>query len=184
MAEQKKTRILLKNVRLSYANIFEPKAMNEGDDPKYSVSLIIDKNDENNIKKIKQAIENAKANGKAEKFGGKVPANLRTPLRDGDTDREDDDAYNNAYFLNANSKQAPEVIDQRKLPATDADVYSGCYAHVTVNFYPYAVSGNKGIAVGLGNIMKAKDGERLSGGASAESDFADIDAEDDDDLFD
>lgn len=186
MAEQKQTRVMVQ-ARASYAHIFEPHAVNEGDDEKYNVSLIISKDDEKSLNSINKAIENAKENGK-EKFGGKIPANLKTPLRDGDVDREDDDAYENAYFINANTKRKPQVLDMQGQRTDDPDdVYSGCYIRVTVNFYPFAVSGNKGIACGLGNIMKAKDGEPLSGGgAKAEDEFAefiDFDA-DLDEMFD
>lgn len=187
MAEQLKTRVMV-YARASYAHIFEPQAINEGDEPKYNVSLIIDKNDEKSINNINKAIENAKQNGK-EKFGGKIPANLSTPLRDGDTDREDDEAYQNAYFLNAKTKRKPQVLDMDGQRTDDPDeVYSGCYIRVTVNFYPYVVSGSKGIACGLGNIMKAKDGEPLAGGgAKAEDEFAefiDLDNDSLDELFD
>lgn len=187
MAEQLKTRIMIKNARASYANIFQAKAINEGDDEKYSISLIIPKDDEKTIANINKAIENAKEVGK-EKFGGKIPKNLKTPLRDGDDEREDDEAYQGCYFMNATTKRKPQVLDTVGQRTDDPDeVYSGCYIHITVNFYAFAVSGNKGIACGLGNIMKAKDGEPLSGGgAKAEDEFAEFinfDA-DLDDMFD
>ncbi|MEX6053044.1 DUF2815 family protein [Mammaliicoccus sciuri] len=186
MTEQLKTRMVIKNARASYVTIFEPKAINEGDEPKYSMSIIIPKSDTATIKRIEKAIENAAQNGKNTKFGSKVPANLKTPLRDGDIEREDDPAYADSYFINANTKLKPDVIGMDKLPLTNpTDLYSGCYVHVSVNFYPFAVSGNKGVAAGLGNVMKAKDGEPLGGTVSAENDFADIDAEEDefDDLI-
>lgn len=180
MAEQKQTKVLIKNVRASYAHVFEPQAINEGDEPKYNTSLIVSKDDTESVNKINKAIANAAENGK-EKFGGKVPANLKKPLRDGDIDREDDEAYENAYFLNANTKRKPQVLDMDGQRTDDPDdVYSGCYIHVTVNFYPFAVNGNKGVACGLGNIMKAADGEPLGGGgAKAEDDFAELLSDDD-----
>jgi len=97
--------------RLSYTNLFEPKSIN-GSDPKYSVSLIIPKSDKQTISKIQKAIEEAKKEGLS-KFGGKMPANLKTPLRDGDIDRPDDPAYANSYFINTNSKDAPQIVDAR-----------------------------------------------------------------------
>jgi len=184
MAEQKQTKVMVKKARASYAHIFEPQAINEGDEPKYNISLIISKDDTETIDKINQAVENAKENGK-EKFGGKIPKNLKTPLRDGDEEREDDEAYQNAYFLNANTKRKPQVLDMDGRRTDDPeDVYSGCYIHATVNFYPFAVSGNKGVACGLGNIMKAADGEPLGGGgAKAEDDFAEFLTDDEFDEF-
>lgn len=184
MAEQKQTKVMIKNARASYAHVFEPQAINEGDEPKYNISLIISKYDTETIDKINKAVENAKENGK-EKFGGKIPKSLKTPLRDGDEEREDDEAYQNAYFLNANTKRKPQVLNMDGKRTDDPeDVYSGCYLHATVNFYPFAVSGNKGVACGLGNLMKAADGEPLGGGgAKAEDEFAEFLTDDDFDEF-
>ena len=174
----RETKVVLTNVRLSYANLFTPKAIQEGAQEKYSVSLIIDKNDTETIDLVKKAIENAKAEGKVAKWGGKLPGNLKQPLRDGDTDREGDDAYANSYFINANSTQAPEVVGKfrdpetgKPLPLGEDEVYSGCYANVSVNFFAYDARGNKGIGAGLGNVQKVKDGDRLGGKTSASSDF-------------
>lgn len=175
------TKVITGKVRASFVHIFEPHAMEEGQEKKYSMSIIIPKSDTKTIEKIENAIEAAKEQGKAEKFGGKVPPKLKTPLRDGDEERPDDPAYQDSYFLNASSKQAPGVIDQNKIKLTDSTtVYSGCYVRVSINFYPFAVSGNKGIAAGLNNVQKWADGEPLSGAATAEEDFDELDTDDDD----
>lgn len=108
-----------------------------------------------------------------DKFGGKKPkpSAIKTPLRDGDTDR-DDDAYADAMFINANSTTAPQVVDARVKPLLDRDeVYSGCYVNVSVNFYAFNTNGNRGVAAGLGNIQKVRDGERLDGSVSADKEF-------------
>lgn len=108
--------------RLSYAHLWEPDSIN-GSEPKYSVSCIIDKEDKETIAKIKKAIEIAKDEGKG-KWGGKIPANLKTPLRDGDIDRPEDEAYADSMFLNANSKQAPQIVDRQVQPILDqSEVY-------------------------------------------------------------
>ncbi len=180
------TKVITGAVRLSYANLFEPKSIN-GSEPKYSVSLIIPKKDKQMIAVIEEAIENAKERDKG-KWNGKIPANLKTPLRDGDIDRPDDDVYADSYFINANSTKAPTVVGTLKdkatgkpIPLGEDEVYSGCYARVSVNFYGFNVSGSKGIACGLGNVQKIDDGERLGGGSSAEEDFEfdEVDVEDD-----
>jgi len=140
------TRVLISEARLSYANVWEPKSIN-GSDPKYSCSIIIDKKDKEAIEAINQAIDIAIQEG-AGKFGGKIPnkAALKLPLRDGDLEREDD-AYQGSFFLNANAKVAPQIIDRRKRPIADkTEVYSGIYASVTVSFYAFNVNGNRGIA--------------------------------------
>ena len=170
------TKVVTGKVRLSYANIFEPRSIN-GSEPKYSVSLIIPKDDTQQLEVIRQAIENAKESDK-HKWGGKIPANLKLPLRDGDLERPDDEAYENSYFINANSTRPPVVVGTKIDRATgkairlgEDEVYSGCYARVSIDFYGFNAAGNKGIACGLGNIQKIADGERLGGGSTAEEDF-------------
>ena len=171
------------DTRWSYANVWEAKSINGGT-PKFSVSLIIPKSDTKTVAKIKAAIEAAYYEGEAKlKGNGKsVPpmAALKTPLRDGDTERPDDEAYANAYFINANATTAPGIVDADRNPVlTRSEVYSGVYGRASISFYAFNSNGNKGIACGLNNLQKLRDGEPLGGKASAESDFA----TDDDDEF-
>ena len=166
------TKVVTGVVRLSYEHVWEPASVN-GSNPKYSVSLIIPKSDTKTIAAINQAIDNAIRDGAA-KFGGKIPPKgaLKLPLRDGDTEREDE-AYRDAYFINANSTTAPQIVDRSVQPILDrSEVYSGCYARVSINFYAFNSNGNRGIACGLGNIQKVRDGEPLGGKMSAADDFA------------
>lgn len=169
---QNQTRIITGEIRLSYAHVWEPNSI-QGGKPKYSVSLIIPKTDKATITAIEKAIDAAIDAGIA-KFGGKRPnkAALKLPLRDGDVER-DDEAYAGAVFVNANSTVAPQIVDENVQPILDrSEVYSGCYARVSLSFYAFNTNGNKGIACGLGNIQKTRDGEPLGGGRiSAESDF-------------
>lgn len=178
IAKRTGTKVTTGKVRLSYAHLFEPHAI-EGNEPKYSVSVIIPKTDTETLKAIKEAVNEAKEQGKS-KWGGKVPPTLKTPLRDGDAERPDDEAYANCYFLNANSKNKPGIVDQNVQPILDAtEVYSGCYARLTLNFYAYSASGNKGIAAGLGNVQKLEDGEPLGGFTRAEDDFDSVETAED-----
>ena len=108
------TKVVTGEVRFSYLQVFEPKAIEDGADPKYSVSLVISKDDKKTIAKFEAAIEAAKEQGKS-KWGGKTPANLKLPLRDGDKDRPDDPVYENCMFVNATSKQRPGLVKQRCL---------------------------------------------------------------------
>ncbi len=172
------------DTRWSYANVWDPKSINGGT-PKYSVSLIIPKSDKVTIQKIKAAIQSAYEEGESKlKGSGKsVPSLsvLKTPLRDGDLERPDDEAYKNAYFVNANSATAPGIVDADRQQIIDrSEVYSGVYGRASINFYAFNSNGNKGIACGLNNLQKIKDGEPLGGKASAESDFA---TDDDDDFL-
>ena len=86
--------------RISFANIWEPKSIN-GSDEKYSVSLLIPKDDKATLAKIKKAIEAAKEAAKEKKWSGKIPANLKLPMHDGDIDRPDDENYAGHFFFNA-----------------------------------------------------------------------------------
>lgn len=176
------TKVITGEVRFSYAHVWEPKAHNEGDKPKYSVSIIIPKTDKTTLDKMDKAIAAATAEGKASKWGGKVPGRLKTPLRDGDDERPDDPAYANAFFLNASSLSMPGIIDTNRNEILDKDeFYSGCYGKASLNFYAFSANGNKGVAVGLNNLLKTKDGEPLgSVSVKAEDDFAnEFDAADD-----
>ena len=170
------------NTRWSYANVWEAKSINGGT-PKFSVSLIIPKDDTVTVNKIKAAIQSAYEEGQSKlKGSGKtVPALsvLKTPMRDGDLERPDDEAYANSYFINANSAAAPGIVDADRQPIIDrSEVYSGVYGRASINFYAFNSNGNKGIACGLNNLQKMKDGEALGGKSRAEDDFATGDDED------
>ncbi len=172
------------NTRWSYVNAWEPKSINGGT-PKYSVSLIIPKSDTKTIEKIQAAIQAAydEGQGKLKGNGKSVPALsvLKTPLRDGDAERPDDEAYADSYFINANSGTAPGIVDADRQPILDrSEVYSGVYGRASINFYAFNSNGNKGIACGLNNLQKIKDGEPLGGKSRAEDDF---DTEEEDDFL-
>ena len=166
------------NTRLSYFHGWDPVSINGGAE-KYSVSVLIPKTDEETVNAINAAIDAALEEGAA-KFGGKKPhrATIKLPLRDGDFER-DDEAYKGHWFINANSTTPPQIVDRAVRPILDrSEVYSGCYARVSLNFYAFNSNGNKGVACGLGNIQKVRDGEPLGGKTSAADDFATL-ADDD-----
>lgn len=170
--------------RWSYANVWDAKSINGGI-PKYSVSLIIPKSDTKTVEKIRAAIQAAYEEGqpKLKGNGKSVPALslIKTPLRDGDTERPDDEAYKNSYFINANSATAPGIVDADRNPILErSEVYSGVYGRASISLYAFNSNGNRGIACGLNNLQKISDGEPLGGKARAEDDF---DTEDDDDFL-
>ena len=182
MPKQIDTKAVTGKARFSYANVWEPKSINDGEE-KYSVSLIIPKGDKKTIKDIEKAVEAAKKAGMP-KFGGKIPSNLKMPLRDGDIDREEDENYADSYFINANCKTKPGIVDKKGQPIIDStEFYSGCYGYASITFYAFNSKGNKGIACGLNNLMKIEDGEPLGGRSRAEDDFADLIDDDDDDFL-
>lgn len=170
--------------RLSYTHLFTKYSPDgDTDSGKYMTNVLIPKGEKETVKAIEGAIEAAKKTGIISKWDGKEPKKVDLPLRDGDTDKEDDDIYAGHYYINAKCANRPGIVDKHRSPIVDEDdVYSGMWAIVSVTFYPYNVSGNKGVATGLNNVMKTKDDERLGGRTSAENDFSGIDMEDDEDL--
>ena len=174
------TSVRLGEVRFSYANVFAVRKNEDGSDGKYSVCLLIPKTDVQAKKLIDAAVEAAKQAGIPSKWGGKLPsaAKLHLPLRDGDDEFPDDPNYEGMWFMNASSTQKPGVRVLENGVMSEAldsdDFYSGCWGAVVVNFFPYSVSGNVGVAAGLNNLIKTRDDDRFGGGRSADADFGDM----------
>jgi hypothetical protein len=175
------TKVITGKVRFSYVHVFEPTSIEEGGTKKYSTAILIPKKDKKTMQEIIAAIEAAVQEGKSSKFGGKIPVNFKQPLRDGDEEKPDDENYAGMMFLNASSVRRPGVLGPDKNPIFEKDeFYSGCYGRASLNFYAFSVSGNKGVAAGLNNLMKLEDGDNLGGGASsAADDFGSPDEDDD-----
>ena len=160
------TKVVTGICTFSYLNCWDPKSINGGT-PKFSVSLIIPKSDTKTIEKIKAAIQAAYEEGQAKlKGNGKsVPALsvLKTPLRDGDAERPDDEVYRNSFFINANSATAPGIVDADRNQIIDrSEMYSGVKGRASINLYAFNSNGNKGIACGLNNLQKIADGTPLA----------------------
>jgi hypothetical protein len=176
-------KVIARNVRLSYANLFEPRAKLSGEGEEYSASLIFEP-DNPSLKTLTEAVQ-AKA---VEAFGPKAKSQLgktlRNPIRDADAEGKDDPAYAGKLFINVRSKRRPQVVDRQKMPVIDEEeCYSGCYANVSLSVFSYDTSGSKGVSAGLNNVQVIKKGPRLSGAASAEEDFDAMDDDDDDESF-
>ncbi len=168
------TKVVTGVVRLSYVNVYETRVVDDVDSGKYGCAILIPKTDKATIAKINAAVEVAKEDGIKTKWGGKKPVNLKLPLRDGDEDKPEDEAYKGQYFINCNSNKQPGMVDAMCKPLIEPGaIYSGCYARVSITFFPFDSQGSKGIAAGLNNIQKIRDGEPLAGGPTAEEDFGD-----------
>lgn len=184
----KQTKVVTGKVRLSYVHVFEPHAIEEDQEKKYSLCALIPKSDKATLQKIKKAIEAAKEAG-VEKFGAKWEKAKHTiPLRDGDAELEEGkktgEEYEGHYFINVSSKTKPGVVNAYVQPVLDStEVYSGCYGRVSINFYPYDMAGNRGVGAGLNNVQKLSDGESLGGKSRAEDDFDAIEDDEDDDFL-
>ena len=171
--------VRLGEVRFSYVNVFSKRQNPDGTPGKYSVCVIIPKSNTEAVALFKQAYEAVKLQGKTTKWGGKVPAKVVLPLHDGDEERPDDPAFEGCWYFNCSSNNKPGIRIKDELgqivEAIDEDeFYSGCYGAVSVNLFPYSSNGNNGVGVGLNNVIKLRDGEKLSGGRSADVDFADL----------
>ena len=181
MSTNQPTKVITGKCRLSYSHVWDAVSIDGNSDPKFGACIIIPKNDKVTIKKVNAAIQAAIMEGIKSKWKGKKPVNLKLPLRDGDEERPDDEAYQDSYFINCNSKDKPQIVDKNVQPILDRnEVYSGCYARVSISLYPFNTNGNRGIACGLGNIQKIADGEPLGGRTRAEDDFEVYEDEDDD----
>ena len=169
------TAMVTGKVRFSYASVFKPRAFAAGDPEKYSVTLLIPKDDVETITMIKSCIQAAIDEGRGKlmlKAGQKPPATFKIPLRDGDEEKPDNAEYENCMFINTSSGRAPGVVKKengKAVSIAEEEFYSGCYGAASINFYAFNVK-SKGIACGLNNIMKTEDGDRLSGGGSSAAD--------------
>lgn len=171
-------KVIIKNVKLCYVHLLEP-YKGENDKAKYSVVVLVPKSSTDTVAAIKAAIKAAYEDGQANKWAGKgpQPKDCHIPLRDGDKERADDEAFKGCYFLNCSCNTRPGVIDVtgRDLtePGLEDEVYSGMMAHVSITMFAYSSNGSKGISSGLNNVCKVGDGTRLGGRNSAAADFAD-----------
>lgn len=176
------TKVVTGTVRLSYVHLFEPYAQNADDDEKYSCVILIPKSDKKTLEKIRAAIDAAAEQGKNSKFDGKIPSNLQITLHDGDEegDLEKNPEYESHMYMSLSSKTKPGIVDSDVNPILDStEVYSGCYARVSMNAFPYNFRGKKGVSFGLNHVQKIKDGDYLGGRSRAEDDFEAIDEDDD-----
>ncbi|MBQ3551216.1 MAG: DUF2815 family protein [Clostridia bacterium] len=173
------TKVLTGEVRLSYVNLITPRAAQQGGEPKYSVTLLIPKSDNATKMDIDNSIRAAYEEGVSKKWGGAHPQ-PKVIVHDGDGLRPSGlpfgEECKGCWVITASTKNKPQVvgIDNVNCELAPNDIYSGMYARVTLNFFAYDTAGSKGVGCGLGNVMKTRDGEPLSGGASAASDFADF----------
>lgn len=177
------TKVVTGKVRLSYVHLFEKYSQNDEQDAKYSCVILIPKSDRSTLAKIEKAIETAAENGKSSKFGGSVPKNLKTTLHDGDeeADLDRNPEYANHMYMSISSTNKPGLVDQDVNDIMDStEIYSGCYARVSMNAFAYSNSGNKGVSFGLNHVQKLADGEFLGGRSRAEDDFDAVEVDEDD----
>lgn len=173
-------RVVTPLARLSYPALSKPaEPMNEGDKPKYQCELIFEKGTD--ITALRQSATKCAR----EKWGEKIPKNLKTPFRSGDADREGKDGYEGAIFISARSAAKPGIVvgPNRELCLDESEVYGGCYVRASVTAFAYEVKNkagaivNQGVSFALNNVWKVKDGEPFGNRRTAEDDFAGFDNE-------
>lgn len=167
--------ITLKNVRLSFPQIWTPKAYMEGQTPKFSANFLLDKDgDADQIKEFKDAIKEAAAAG----FNGQIPKGIKTCLGDGEEKAYD--GYENAVFVSCSSRQRPVVIDRDRTPLVEEDgrPYAGCYVNAAVSLWVQNNQWGKRVNCNLNAIQFVKDGDSFGSNAMrVESVFDDISQE-------
>lgn len=168
---QVSTTVTTGEVRLSYVNLFQPRAQHEGAEPKYSVTILLPKSDAATYQRIQAAIQAAYERGVTEKWNGARPP-LKHTIHDGDGVRPNGEPFGpeckGHWVFTATSKQKPEVVDANLNPIIDqSKVYSGVYGRVNINFFAYNQSGNRGVSAGLGPVQILRDGEPLGGRVTA-----------------
>lgn len=125
-----------------------------------------------------------------------TPEGSRNPLRKASAKKRQADGsshYPEAQFpgwtfMHVKSKNKPGVVDAQVREITDeSEIYGGCTVRVSVGPYAYQKKGNVGVAFGLNNLQKLKDGDPIGGAKSRpEDDFApvgDVSGEDIDAMF-
>lgn len=161
-------------VRLSYAQVWEPKEQQNGL-IQYSCALLIKKSDKKTIAKINSTLKAMLADKDViNKLDGKIKgANM--PLLDGDVNKPEDPVYADCYYINAKAYEGnpPKILDRNKNEIMDKDeVYSGCYCQAVIQFKPYN-NNSRGIRTELLALRKLADGDKLSGTVVSDDDFDD-----------
>lgn len=169
MATEKKVdaqKVVTGEVRLSHVRVFEP-----DENGSYKCMIMIPKTDTVTLGKIKAAEDAAAVSGLNTKFGGKMPKNYSI-LKDGDEDADEYPEQAGHMFMWISSRtRKPGVVGRDLQPVEDqSEVYSGCYARVSMRAFPYN-NESKGVSFGLNHIQKTRDGEPLGGITRAEDDF-------------
>lgn len=167
------TNVTTGEVRLSYVHLFKPYAAMQGQEEKYSCTILVPKTDVDTMSRINAAIEAAKQRGVSDKWNGQCPPIVPTPVYDGDGVRPSDGmAFGPeckghwVFTASAKADYPPEIVDKMGNPILNQSaVYSGMYGRVNVSFFPYSFGGKKGIGCGLGPVQKTRDGEALGGSA-------------------
>lgn len=176
--------ITINNVRLSYCNLFQakPPHNNPNGKPKFSCTILVPKTNTQAKAAIDAAIAQAIDAGVSKTWGGVRPPQPNVCVHDGDGVRPSDGSpYGEeckgmwVFTASANEDRPPFVVDGMVQKIIDpTQVYSGMWANVNINFFPYNSAGKKGIGCGLNGVQKVRDDVALTGQVTAEEAFSAI----------
>jgi hypothetical protein len=178
-AKPQRLKLTTPEFRGSYVHLVKPRAIEEGQEPKYSMCVVLPKRAKETIAfidKLKKAIDAATL----AKFGKVMPhATLKHfPIRDGDAMGKE--GFADCWCITASNKYKPQVMDTRgEEVIEERALYSGAMYRASVSAWAWAhKTGGKGISINLESVLKVSDGERIGGGSKASEDFAEfIDAD-------
>jgi hypothetical protein len=179
--EKSMTALVLKNVRLSFPQIWTPKAFAAGQDPRFNANFLIHKEDQAElIAKIKEAVKAVAT----EKWGKDVPKSLKVCIGDGE--EKDYDGYDGAMFLSASTKTRPVIVDQKKNPLAEEDgkPYAGCYVNAAISLWAQDNQWGKRVNASLDAIQFVKDGDAFGGKKTTADVFGEIEEDDNDSFLD
>lgn len=167
------SKMVLKNVRLSFPSLWSTEVFNGQDTGKYAASFLVEKDS----KQGKELAALVKQVGE-EKFG-KGAKGVKFCIKDGDDPELGYDGYAGMWAIKANTKRRPVVIDRSKTPVTEDDnvVYAGCYVNVSIDVYAMDNQWGKRVGCQLNGLQFAKDGEAFGGGGNAMDDFEEIESD-------
>ncbi|MGL6106539.1 DUF2815 family protein [Romboutsia sp.] len=169
-------KVITGKVRINYPNLFIPKKVEYSDESRYSVCILIPKNDIETMEKINEAIFKSKEKGLS--VWGDIPENIKTPLRDGDLEKPGNEAYQNHYFVNTTNKYKPGIVNNLvKEIKNPEEIYPGCYCRASIEFYPFYKNNQCGIGCSIKNLQKISDGESILMSSRPEDDFTIIDGD-------
>ena len=164
------TTAVVQNVRLSYVNVFKPYSNSPEQAPKYSSTILLPKSDLASKQSLDAAIQAAAQKGLNEKWNGVMPPVVANPIHDGDGVKQDGTPFGDeckgcwVFTASSNADRQPQIVDRNVQPILDqSQIYSGVYANVAINVFPYIHTGKKGVGFGLTHIQKVRDGEVLGG---------------------
>ena len=158
------TTAVVQNVRLSYVNVFKPYSNSPEQAPKYSATILLPKSDLASKQSLDAAIQAATQKGLNEKWNGVMPPVVANPIHEDGTPFGDECKGCWVFTASSNADRQPQVVDRNVQPILDqSQIYSGVYANVAINVFPYIHTGKKGVGFGLTHIQKVRDGEVLGG---------------------